>query len=125
MISMRVKCPKCKHEFDTIKNPVLVLKEQHDRTQNVAAMFMSIQEPERVIGSMANDLTYGLKIKSGYEDIFKSINKHKGATWTELKTESNVSTATLAKRLHEGKADGLIDEDIRKNTGKKIYKLRQ
>jgi len=127
--TLKVKCPKCKHEFDTIENPAPVITatitHPNKRTGKVAAMFMSIQEPREVMGSKVNDLTYGVKIRSGYKDIFKSIDKHKGATWTEMKSESKVSTATLAKRLHEGKADGLLDEDIRKSTGKKIYKLRQ
>lgn len=120
---MKIKCPKCNHEFETLENSAVILKKPKKEVAHIGALFMSAQQPQEIIGSKVDDVTYG--IRCGYKDIFKSIDKHKGATWTELKSESKVSTATLAKRLHEGKNIGLIDEDIRKSTGKKIYKLRQ
>ena len=61
--------------------------------------------------------------KKGFDNIETTINKYGGATWTELEKESKVSTATLTKRLKEGKQVGLIGEEIRKKNGKKVYTL--
>ena len=113
---MKIKCPKCNHEFETIENPSPVLRKPLVKAKRLGTVAM-LSQP------VYDDMTYG--VKSGYKDIINTIDKHKGATWTELKNETTVSTATLAKRLHEGKRDGIIDEDIRKSTGKKVYKLRQ
>jgi predicted transcriptional regulator len=72
--------------------------------------------------SQPRGITYG--VKKGYKEMFETIDKHKGATWTELKKASHVSTRTLAKRIKEAKEHGYIEEDIRKPNGKKVYKAK-
>lgn len=63
-------------------------------------------------------------MKRGYKEMFNAMDTHGGATWKELENETGVSSATLSKRLKEGKAIGLIGEDIRHPNGKKIYTKR-
>lgn len=63
-------------------------------------------------------------MKRGYKEMFNAMDTHGGATWKELENETDISSATLSKRLKEGKAIGLIGEDIRHPNGKKIYTKR-
>ena len=59
-------------------------------------------------------------MKKGYDEIFTAINKSDGmATWSDLESESSVSTATLAKRLKEGKESNIIGEGLK--NGRKVY----
>lgn len=119
---MRTKCPKCKYEFDVVKSSILVPKEPKEKTTTLTALFVSAQK-QNTLDSTIDYVTYGMK--KGYDDIFKSINKHKGATWTELKSETSISTATLARRLHEGKKDGIIGTNRKGTTKRKIYMFRE
>lgn len=66
-------------------------------------------------------------IKKGYNEIAQSINKHEGATWSEIEDDlkgSGISTATISTRLKEGRKDDIIGLDIRQKNGKRIYKMK-
>lgn len=115
---MKVKCPKCKHEFEGVENPapILDIPPKQKEIGAVSAHFVSTQ-------SVAPGM------KKGYEDIIQIIKENRGATWSELERKlcqkgPKLSTATISNRLKEGKQIGLFDEAIRKKSGRKIYKLR-
>ena len=61
--------------------------------------------------------------KKGLKDVLMSVGNGKtwSEIWAEIRPKSKMSTATLSKRLKNGKDMGLISVDYR--NGKKVYKL--
>ncbi len=72
-------------------------------------------------------------MKKGFKEILDTIDKYGGeATWSDIannvqKQKSSkgkvmsMSTATITRRLKEGKEIGLIGETLRASNGKKVY----
>jgi hypothetical protein len=118
-------------EYATIKEQVLHLfllkkDEKDNNKEEIPIAYPSFHFENH----LDDDSTYHKRIgtlasfqKKGFNAIEKTINKYGGATWSELEKESKVSTATLTKRLKEGKQLGLIGEEIRRTNGKKVYTL--
>lgn len=128
---MKVKCPKCQHVFEAIENPAPVLAVPPSIPERqLGASFSSISS-NHVIGSVRSPSSMPNRniplpsMKKGYKEIIDTIEKYQGATWKELVDETHLSTKTLSKRLKEGKETGLFDLDIRKQTGKRIYKCNE
>jgi hypothetical protein len=138
---MKVKCPCCHNTFEAIEHPAPIIT----KGVRIHSYASSNREPRnlqsQIYGATLKKIGVGLSsvssvsqssidtnkplptgtMKKGYKEIFETIDNHQGATWTELKMETNLSTATLSKRLTEGKQAGIIDEEIRKPEGKKVY----
>ena len=138
---MKIKCPNCKHVFESLEHPEPIIT----KGVSVHKFLSSNNEPQKlqshIYGTSLKSIGVGLSsvgsinksslytsnplptdtMKKGYKEIFNIIDKYHGATWKELENESNLSTATLSKRLREGKQAGIIDEELRKPEGKKVY----
>lgn len=118
-MSIKVKCPKCKHEFEAIEHPASVLKKP-PVVKQVAVYAACLQS----IGSTTPKPVYGI-MKKGYNEIIETIDKKDGATWSEIKNNSSLSKATLAQRLKEARDTGLVEYGIRQGNGKRVYKLKK
>lgn len=59
--------------------------------------------------------------KKGSNEILGAIKKYDGATWKQLEEDTRLSTATISKRLKEGKRLGIIREELK--DGKKVYRV--
>lgn len=73
------------------------------------------------------DLFAQRTMKKGFNEVIQAIEKQGGqATWGEIEknlSSSKISTATISKRLKDGKEVGLFKERLRKANGKKVYSL--
>lgn len=132
---MKVKCPKCNHVFDSIENPQPI--EMRPVTTLTSACYNVDVEPSDLHISSYNteesptSLSFSDKItsyqtfthaqKKGSDEILHSIKNHDGATWGQLEIDTRLSTATISKRLKEGKKLGIIKEDLKE--GKKVYRI--
>ena len=140
---MKVKCPHCGGIFESLEHPEPVIKKEvygadysssdHKlrklksnitysmAPKNIGVSLSSVDDTISQQSAFSNRSLPTDTMKKGYKEIFDTIDNHQGATWTELKMGTNLSTATLSKRLREGKQAGIIDEDLRKPEGKKVY----
>jgi hypothetical protein len=120
---MKVKCPCCSHVFDSIEHPEPVIGKESQQCQPQQYKYKSISYAtssvgEDIMGSSCIGATMSQPVtqphlpvgamKKGYGEILKILDKSGGATWKTLETKTNLSTATLSKRLKEGKKAGII-----------------
>jgi len=143
---MKIKCPHCGNVFESLEHPQPVIGSE---SEVYGANFSSSNHEVKKLhsnityGATSKGIGVGLSsvgtisqpslntnkplptgvMKKGYKEIFKTIDKHHGATWTELEDETKLSTRTLSKRLQEGKKVGMISKE--KLEGRKVYIRRR
>jgi len=136
VVSIKIKCPKCHHIFESIENPAPMLTVSPEQSERLmGSSFSSMSSPiieHHSVNPMSPPVsprsTRSLPVKTmkkGYEEIMQSIKHRRGSTWTELKKDTDLSTKTLSNRLKEGRSVGLFSIDIRKQDGKKVYTCRK
>lgn len=139
---MKVKCPNCRHVFESLEHPQPVIgSESEEYGANFSSSEHRLQKLQpHIYGKALKSIGVGLSsvssnfqssvgetkslptvtMKKGYKEIFDTIDKYHGATWKELENETNLSTRTLSKRLTEGKQAGIIDK-VEEREGRKVY----
>ena len=61
--------------------------------------------------------------RKGWKLVLNTLESNpQGLTWTELYNKTGLNSVTLTRRIKEGKAIGVIKEDLRSN-GRKVYKV--
>lgn len=128
VINIKVKCPKCGYEFEEIENPAPVIPSRIERIERservIGASFLASPTRTASFVSTTKPQVYQM-MKKGYNEIIETIEKENGATWTELKDATKLSKSTLSQRLKEAKSLGVIEHDIRKKSGNRIYKMKK